>query len=74
MRRRDVITAARRRGGVAARGARAAARADAADRRALELGRGRSRISAPHDGVRRGLEPLVAKFLQHAFTQKISLG
>ena len=40
--------------GVAARGARAAARADAAHRRAADLGRGRSRRSCPHRGFAAG--------------------
>ena len=45
--------AARRRGGgVAARGARAAARPDAAHRRAERFGRGRSGRAGPHRGVR----------------------
>ena len=47
--------AARRRGGgVAARGARAAGRAGASDRRAYELGRGRCGRTGPHRGVPAG--------------------
>ena len=55
MRAARVHHAARRRGGgVAARGARAAGRADAAHRRAHGLGRGRSGSAGPHRGVPAG--------------------
>ena len=56
MRAARVHHASRRRGGcVAARGARAAARADAAHRRAHDAGRGRSGRAGPHRGVPAGL-------------------
>ena len=59
MRAARVHHAARRRGGgMAARGAGAAARADAAHRRAHELGRGRSGRTGPHRGASQGLQQL----------------
>ena len=54
MKRRAVHDAARRRGGVADRGARAAGRAHAAHRRADVHGRGRSARPGPLRGVRTG--------------------
>ena len=53
MQRREFITLAGRRGGVAARRARAAARARAARRRTAARHRGRCGISGPHGGVPR---------------------
>ncbi len=52
MRRREFITLLGGAARVAARGARAAGRADAAHRRAHGLGRGRSGMTGPHRGVR----------------------
>ena len=54
MRRRAVHHDAGRRGGVAAGGARAAARADAAGRRAYKSGGGRSRRAGPQHRLRAG--------------------
>ena len=58
LKRREFITLARRRGGVAARGARAAARADAADRRADGVCRERPEGQAFVAAFREGLQKL----------------